>query len=126
MSGNRLTNRGANANQPARLPSLQTARVADPQVQRALESLREWVEVRLGSRGDAFERALTLREFEQVLSPIQEYLRKLGNFDGSLTTLRPAFAQKLPTDITNGGFVMLETGELYFGVKGVWKQVTLA
>jgi hypothetical protein len=125
MSANRLTNRGANANLPARLPSLQTARVADPQVQRALESLREWVEVRLGARGDRFERAMTMREFEQIVGPIQTYLRTLGRFDGTLTTLRPAFTDTLPTEVSNGGFAMLESGDLYFGVKGAWKKVTL-
>ena len=49
MTGrNRLTDRGANAKAPAKLPALAAARCDDPSAQRAIEALREWVEVRLG------------------------------------------------------------------------------
>jgi hypothetical protein len=59
-----LTQRGPNATAPARLPGIQTSRVEDPNTRQALEALREWVEVRLGSRGDFWERALTHREYK--------------------------------------------------------------
>lgn len=72
-----LTRRGPNAAAPARLPGLQTARVADPNVRQALEALREWVEVRLGSRGDAFERAVTHREYDPQVSELLARLRAI-------------------------------------------------
>lgn len=65
-----LTRRGPNANRPARLPGLQTSRVADPNVRQALDKLREWVEVRLGSRGDEFERAVTKRELDPLIDAL--------------------------------------------------------
>ena len=72
-----LTDRGANATTAARLPSLQAARAQDPNVQRSLEAIREWVEVRLGARGDRYERAVTFRDFdpEVVLAASSEELR---------------------------------------------------
>lgn len=79
-----LTRRGPNAAAPARLPGLQTARVADPNVRQALEALREWVEVRLGSRGDAFERAVTHREYDPQVSDL---LARLRAIDEILLTL---------------------------------------
>lgn len=121
----RLTARGPNVKDPARLPSLQAMRLPDSQTQRAFEALREWVEVRLGSRGDAYEKAVTLREFEQVIEPIQKYVAKLGSFQGTVNTLRPDLAEALPTDVVNGGFVGLTDGTLYYGVKGVWRRVSL-
>ncbi len=63
-SNNKLTQRGPNATTPARLPGIQTARIQDANVRQAVESLREWVEVRLGSRGDIWERAITKREYK--------------------------------------------------------------
>lgn len=127
MTGrNRLTDRGADAKAPAKLPALQAVRAgASPQeIARALESLREWVEVRLGARGDAFERALTLREFQQQIRPIQAQLDALGDFDGSLESVA-ATPDALPTDVVDGTFRATTDGKLYFGVAGVWKQVTL-
>lgn len=61
-----LSRRGPNANAAAKLPGIQTSRVHDPAVRQALEALREWVEVRLGSRGDKYERAVTLRDLETL------------------------------------------------------------
>lgn len=126
MSNDRLTNRGAYANQPARMPSLQGLRVADPQVQRALESLREWVEVRLGSRGDAYEKAVTLRQFEQQVKPLQDAITRLGTFDGGMESLRSTPVAALPTAVRDGAFVALDDGRLFFGMAGAWRQVTLA
>lgn len=73
----RLTNRGPYANQPVKLPSLQAARAQDPNAQRALEALREWVEVRLGSRGDFWERAVTQRDMEQAIEVLRTRLAAL-------------------------------------------------
>lgn len=125
MTGpNRLTARGANAKAPAKLPALAAARCEDPNAQRAIEALREWVEVRLGSRGDAFEKALTMREFEQRLKPITDRLAGLGDFDGGIESLKSTPAP-LPTGVVNGSFVETTDGKLYYGMGGAWKQVTL-
>lgn len=67
-----LSQRGPNANTPAKLPGIQTSRVADPVVRQSLEALREWVEVRLGSRGDKWERAVTARDLETRLTQFQK------------------------------------------------------
>jgi hypothetical protein len=57
-----LTTLGARANPPARLPAMPTVRVDDPQMQRFVNAVAEWIEVRSGSRGDGYERAITLRD----------------------------------------------------------------
>jgi hypothetical protein len=77
-----LTRRGPYANLPARLPGIQTARITDANVRQAVESLREWVEVRLGARGDRFERAVTFRDFDNQLELLQR------NIDAIEATLR--------------------------------------
>jgi hypothetical protein len=125
MSMSRLSNRGANANQPAKLPGLQGLRVDDPQVQRAVEALREWVEVRLGSRGDKYEKAVTLREFEQETNPLKTKVEALGAFDGRIETLRSQEAETLPSAVVNGAFVALTDGRLFIGLNGRWRQITL-
>lgn len=66
-----LTRRGARANAAARLPGIQAERVTDPAVREALGALREWVEVRLGARGDKFERAVTFRDLEDPIKRIE-------------------------------------------------------
>ncbi len=66
-----LTNRGPNATSPARLPALQASRATDPDVRRSIEALREWIEVRLGSRGDYWERAVTFRDLKPLLDDLQ-------------------------------------------------------
>ncbi|TXH55299.1 MAG: hypothetical protein E6Q97_09075 [Desulfurellales bacterium] len=82
-----LTQRGPNANASARLPSLQAARAQDPNVQKALEALREWVEVRLGSRGDRFERAVTFRDLDSELNALRAELEEaIADASGSTST----------------------------------------
>lgn len=82
-----LTQRGPNANASARLPSLQAARAQDPNVQKALEALREWVEVRLGSRGDWFERAVTFRDLDSELNALRAELGEaIADVSGSTST----------------------------------------
>lgn len=125
MSQNRLTNRGANANQPAKLPGLQGMRLADPQAQRAFEAIREWVEVRLGARGDAFERAVTQRDLEQRLKPIEDFVALLAGFNGSMESLKSTELDGLPAQVRNGGFIALKSGRLYVGIAGQWREVTL-
>lgn len=125
MSTTRLTNRGANANQPARLPGLQAMRLADPQAQKAFEAIREWLEVRLGSRGDAFERAVTTRDLEQRLKPIEDFIKRMGDFDGGIESLESTELDALPTEVRNGGFVALKSGKLYIGLGGRWREVEL-
>lgn len=66
-----LSRRGPGANTPAKLPGIQTSRVEDPATRQAMEALREWVEVRLGSRGDKWERAVTERRLQEVLAELK-------------------------------------------------------
>ncbi|MBP7501152.1 MAG: hypothetical protein KA784_00030 [Aquabacterium sp.] len=72
-----LTRRGANATTPARLPGIQTSRIGDPNVRQAIDALRESVEVRLGARGDRFERAVTFREFDPQVAEVSRRLLAL-------------------------------------------------
>ena len=65
-----LSRRGPGATSPAKLPGVQTSRVTDANTRQALDALREWVEVRLGSRGDKFERSATLRDLESVITRV--------------------------------------------------------
>lgn len=66
-----LTQRGARANQAARLPALPAPPASvDAETRRWMESVREWLEVRLGSRGDFFERAVTHRELQAALDQV--------------------------------------------------------
>lgn len=65
-----LSRRGPNANTPAKLPALETSRIADRNTQQAIDALREWVEVRLGSRGDRFERAVTFRDVDPLTARV--------------------------------------------------------
>jgi hypothetical protein len=117
--------RGTWGTAPPRLPQLQTARLADPQVQKAIEALREWVEVRLGSRGDAAERAVTQRELNRLLEDVIAKTTQLKAFTGDIITLRGAPQAALPETVYPGAFVPLENGELYFGSTLGWKKVTL-
>lgn len=82
-----LTRRGPTANNGAKLPSLQACRAEDPLVRNAIESLREWVEVRLGSRGDRYERAVLLREYEPKITEIEKAIAKLQAATGATTDL---------------------------------------
>lgn len=81
-----LTRRGPNANAPARLPALMSARTADPHLNDAIEKLREWVEVRLGSRGDRFEKAVTFRDWDPVVEGILARLVELEQAVDTTTT----------------------------------------
>ena len=81
-----LTQRGPNANASARLPALQAARAQDPNVQKSLEAIREWIEVRLGARGDRFERAVTFRDLVQELDALERRLASAASSDSSPTT----------------------------------------
>lgn len=71
----RLTDRGPYANRPVKLASLQAARAQDPNVQKALEAIREWLEVRLGARGDLYERAVTFRDLALELEELEKRLK---------------------------------------------------
>ncbi len=102
-----LTRRGPHANAPAKLPGLDTSRVADRNIRQALDALREWVEVRLGARGDFYERAVTQREFDPTIKDFEaritalekeyESLSDQAQASGSTTTsaLNPANSDAL-------------------------------
>lgn len=88
-----LTRRGATANAPAKLPALQTSRIVDPNIRQAVDALREWVEVRLGARGDYYERAVTFRDLDPQIEDIagqikiiEDSLAALVAAEGSATT----------------------------------------
>lgn len=72
-----LKPRGPSANPPARLRALQGARIDDPNIRQAIEALQEWVEVRLGSRGDPYERAITQREYSKDALDLEQRLRAI-------------------------------------------------
>lgn len=74
-----LTQRGRNANLPARLPALPVPPLsAPPELRRWLEGVREWLEVRLGSRGDFYERAVTHRELREEVAAIERTINQDG------------------------------------------------
>ncbi len=126
MSQNRLTARGANANQGAKLPGLQAVRPSSPELKPitdAIEGLREWVEVSLGSRGDVFEKRITLREFDQRVKPLEAAVA--AAFDGRMERLSAEAVEALPTTVVNGAFVQTKAGTLHHGIGGAWRQVTL-
>ena len=77
------TSRGPNAATSAKLPGIQASRIDDIPTRQAIEALREWVEVRLGARGDPFERAVTKRE---LLSELDKFKATLGAAATSSTT----------------------------------------
>lgn len=66
-----LTRRGARANNPALLPALPDEQgIADAALRMRFQLIREWLEVRLGARGDFYERAVTHRELEAQLAQV--------------------------------------------------------
>lgn len=98
MTSGKLTRRGPHANAPARLPGLQASRVADPAARQALEALREWVEVRLGARGDGFERAVTERDLAQRLEALNTEIAALKA--RAAPTVEAADAAGQPVDLS--------------------------
>lgn len=81
-----LTQRGANANRAALLPALPDSQnVVDPAVRSQLELIREVLEVRLGSRGDRWERAVTFRDLEPLLAEFDRRLKVLEAASGVAT-----------------------------------------
>ena len=116
---------GPYATAAARMPSLQTGRVADPQVQKALEAIREWLEVRLGARGDRNERAATVRDLQQELKPLRDLLDGLEGFDGRISSLRADVVEALPKEIRPGSFQVVGDA-LYVCTATRWQQVQLA
>lgn len=123
MSPPRLSRKGAYAKTPASLPALQASRAEDPDVRKSIEAIREWVEVRLGSRGDPYERAVTLRDLEQTLAPLNDLAKALGSFDGTIGTLTANQLAALPP-LKQGAFE--QVGEdLYYCTGKAWKLVTL-
>ena len=87
-----LTGRGPNATTRAKLPALTAPRLDDPQVQRALDSIREWLEVRLGARGDYYERAVTFRDLEQQLDALRTSLASTSTSSTASTDLSSVVA----------------------------------
>lgn len=123
MTTSRFRKLGANSKAPALLPALQASRAADPDVRKSIEAIREWLEVRLGSRGDDYERAVTLRDLDQALAPIRDLLDSYGDFSGTLDFLTLTNITKLPA-LRDGAFARVND-ELYWCNGKAWKKVTL-
>ena len=66
MTNPRGRNTSAFSKEPARLPALPTVRVDDASMQRFVNAVAEWIEVRSGARGDKFERAITVRDLVEL------------------------------------------------------------
>jgi hypothetical protein len=125
MSRNRFY-RSAYAGQPPKVPALQAVRLEDPQAQKAIEALREHVEVLNGSRASALDKAVTMREFDARLAEVFRVTGLLKDFNGGVEGLKATPTAALPGDVRVGGFVLLDNGDLYFGASAAaWKRVTL-
>lgn len=120
--------RSPNARPPVKLPALAAVRASSSlaELARAVEALREWVEVRLGSRGDAYERAVTLRELDQRLKSITDALAKLDGFNGKTSSLRADPVTALPTAVRVGAMEFLSDGSVWVGTVDGWRKLTLA
>lgn len=77
-----LTSRGPTGNNAALLPALPVSTATDPSLRQWQESVREWLEVRLGARGDFFERAVTFRDYQPQITSI---LRRLDALEEDST-----------------------------------------
>lgn len=87
-----LTARGARANTAARLPALPAAQqVTDPVARNLFELIREWLEVRLGARGDFYERAVTHRELREQLDLVDTDDAETARLRAQLAQLRNQF-----------------------------------
>lgn len=60
------TLRRAVATQQARIPSIPAINVPDPATASALRAIKEYIEVREGSRGNPFEKTVTMRELDEL------------------------------------------------------------
>lgn len=124
-----LTRRGASANNPARLPALPAAQqVVDPAARNLFELIREWLEVRLGARGDFYERAVTHRELKAQIDQLQaagdstdetRLLAQLNLLRGQLAavTRQVSLLQTLITNTVNDS--SSEVNNLYTQLRGV-------
>lgn len=87
-----LTRRGRNANNAARLPALAAqTQVTDVALRNFLEGVREYLEVRLGSRGDFYERAVTHRELREQVERLEQLVESADGVaepDAALASLR--------------------------------------
>lgn len=92
-----LSQRGPNANAPAKLPGIQTSRISDANTRQAVDALREWVEVRLGSRGDAFERAVTQRDLSTLVDRIVALESLVGATDTTASSVSATVVADLST-----------------------------
>lgn len=122
----RYPNSAGYRGQNAATPGLGASRADDPDVRRQLDAMREFIEVKLGTRGDPQQRAVTVRDLEQALTDLLKKLAELKDFTGDMRTLRTSAVDALPSTIRQGGFVEVK-GELYYGTtENKWKKVTFA
>jgi hypothetical protein len=90
---------------PAKLPALPTVRVQDPSLQRFIDAVRESLEVRAGSRGDKFERSVTLRDLVQL------GLLDAASLSGPSATLMSGGGSTASSQ--SNGAVLVQTGTKY-------------
>jgi hypothetical protein len=79
----------------ARLTTLPTVRLTDPQMQRFVDALRSWIDTRSGAT-DPLERAVTVRDLAD-LGLIEARLRGRSGSRGSSTSTQPTVLVQTPT-----------------------------
>lgn len=80
--------RGQNTSRVAKLPGLPAVRTGNAALDSFLEAVRERLEVREGSRGDPYERAVTVRDLVDAGLPVRALNKSV------MLTLGPAGAQQ--------------------------------
>lgn len=93
-----LTQRGARASAPARLPALPASTASDPQRRAFEEAVREWLEVRMGGRGDFFERAVTFRD---LVPQVEELTNRLESLETARSTDNSATVASLQAQVNS-------------------------
>jgi len=91
----------ARTNYPTKVPGIPKPPAdASPAMRRYLENLAEAVEIRLGRRGDARDRAITYRDLIND-GILYERLSNAGNPTGGVTLVDPASSSLIPPAPTN-------------------------
>lgn len=124
-----LTERGPRANNPARLPALPASLATDPAARQWQEAVREWLEVRLGARGDFYERAVTHRELKALVDELQAKITaletalaaalKTAGFTEQLNALRAQLSQVTRMASLNYNNTLTQINQVSTQVRGV-------
>lgn len=94
-----MTNQVRRDTGPAKLPALPKINVQDPQLARWVQSVTEYLEVRQGVRGNDMERAVTVRELQQLQVPLQALAAPKNPEEGKLVAeIAPGFTASFAVD----------------------------